>query len=151
MTFSERAAGLLFNCAQCTVERMSEHDELLRDLRIQRMAQAHKSVRAVAEELQGIVSTGMVQNNIVRERKGAGTDGDYGWVVHNDGTVHPGVALDWSIGRDGKVRPDRRLDTSQRDAFIRALHERAGWSMRAIAAQVGCSVGTVHRVVKGPA
>lgn len=52
----------------------------------------------------------------------------------------------WSTGLDGRVRPNRRLDTTERDKRIAKLYA-AGKSMRAIAAQVGCSVGTVHRVV----
>lgn len=49
-------------------------------------------------------------------------------------------------GADGKLRPGRRFDTTDRDAEIGGLHT-AGRSMRAIASEVGCSVGTVHRVV----
>ena len=52
-----------------------------------------------------------------------------------------------TMGLDGKVRPSRRLDTRGRDALI--VQMRAdGDSVRAIAAAVGCSVGTVHRVIK---
>jgi len=51
------------------------------------------------------------------------------------------------FGLDGKVRPGRRVDTTARDEHIRALRA-AGQSLRAIATQVGCSVGTVHRVLK---
>jgi transposase len=50
------------------------------------------------------------------------------------------------MGRDGKRRPDRRCDTSTRDARIIGLrHE--GYSLREIASEVSCSVGTVHRIV----
>lgn len=51
-----------------------------------------------------------------------------------------------SKGRDGKVRPNHRFDTSERDESIRSMHD-AGESLRTIAEKVGCSVGTVHRVV----
>ncbi len=50
-------------------------------------------------------------------------------------------------GRDGKVRPSGRADTGERDRQIHALHD-AGKSLRAIAAEVKCSVGTVARVLK---
>ena len=50
-------------------------------------------------------------------------------------------------GRDGKVRPSGRADTGDRDRQIHALHD-AGKSLRAIAAEVNCSVGTVSRVLK---
>jgi DNA-binding NarL/FixJ family response regulator len=60
-----------------------------------------------------------------------------------DGTVLVG----WSMGVDGKRRPDRRFSTAERDAEI--LRRRSeGESIRGIAAGVGCSVGTVHRVVR---
>lgn len=49
-------------------------------------------------------------------------------------------------GLDGKLRPNRRSDTTARDVRIIALHLE-GKSMRVIAAAVGCSVGTVHRIV----
>ncbi len=50
-------------------------------------------------------------------------------------------------GLDGKVRPSRRVDTGDRDGQIHALRA-AGKSLRAIAAEVKCSVGTVARVLK---
>ena len=50
-------------------------------------------------------------------------------------------------GRDGKVWPSGRADTGDRDRQIHALHD-AGKSLRAIAAEVKCSVGTVSRVLK---
>lgn len=56
------------------------------------------------------------------------------------------TAAGLAVGLDGKARPTRRFDTSRRDAEIRARHE-DGQSMRAIAAALYCSVGTVHRVV----
>jgi DNA invertase Pin-like site-specific DNA recombinase len=52
-----------------------------------------------------------------------------------------------TVGLDGKVRPNRRFDTTARDERIRSLHA-DGSSMRAIATEVRCSVGTVHRVLK---
>jgi hypothetical protein len=50
-------------------------------------------------------------------------------------------------GRDGKLRPSGRADTGDRDRQIHALRD-AGKSLRAIAAEVKCSVGTVVRVLK---
>ena len=51
------------------------------------------------------------------------------------------------MGVDGKVRPSRRIDTTDRDAEI--WKRRAdGESLRQIAEAVECSVGTVHRVLK---
>ncbi len=50
-------------------------------------------------------------------------------------------------GRDGKVRPSGWPDTGDRDRQIHALRD-AGKSLRAIAAEVKCSVGTVSRVLK---
>lgn len=55
-------------------------------------------------------------------------------------------SVGWAKGLDGKVRPDRRFDTRERDRRIAKLHK-AGQSMRAIARDIGCSVGTVHRVI----
>lgn len=60
-----------------------------------------------------------------------------------DGTI----AVGKSLGIDGKVRPDRRYWTGERDSEILRRRE-DGESMRTIAAAVGCSVGTVHRVIK---
>jgi DNA-binding transcriptional regulator YhcF (GntR family) len=60
-----------------------------------------------------------------------------------DGTITVGR----TIGLDGKLRPSRRFDTTARDNRIRELGA-GGRSVRAIAAEVGCSVGTVHRVLK---
>lgn len=51
------------------------------------------------------------------------------------------------MGLDGKVRPGRRVDTTQRDAEIRRLRA-SGFTVREVAARLGCSVGTVHRVAK---
>jgi transposase len=49
-------------------------------------------------------------------------------------------------GRDGKRRPNRHFDNTDRDARIHELRA-DGKSIRVIAAEVGCSVGTVHRVL----
>jgi hypothetical protein len=51
------------------------------------------------------------------------------------------------FGLDGKTRLNRRVDTTERDTRIRDLRS-GGKSMRAIAAEVGCSVGTVHRIIR---
>jgi transposase len=56
--------------------------------------------------------------------------------------------LGTTVGLDGKTRPDRWCDTSERDSRIKQLRE-GGKSVREIAREVGCSVGTVHRVMKG--
>lgn len=50
-------------------------------------------------------------------------------------------------GLDGKIRPSRRLDTTERDAAI-VSKRAAGLTVRQIAGALGCSVGTVHRVLK---
>ena len=49
-------------------------------------------------------------------------------------------------GLDGKIRPSRRYDTTDRDQTIRRLRAE-GKPLRTIATDVGCSVGTVHRVL----
>jgi transposase len=51
------------------------------------------------------------------------------------------------MGRDGKRRPDRRYDTSTRDAKIIGLRLE-GYSLRQIASEVSCSIGTVFRIVR---
>lgn len=53
-------------------------------------------------------------------------------------------------GLDNKLRPSRRYDTTDRDDAIRERRQN-GDSMRQIADVVGCSVGTVHRVLKSSA
>lgn len=60
----------------------------------------------------------------------------------DDGTITVGRTL----GLDGKIRPSRRVDTTERDLTIVAMRD-AGGSIREIAGKVGCSVGTVHRVI----
>lgn len=65
-----------------------------------------------------------------------------GYEPDEDGTI----AVTPVVGLDGKVRPSRRLDTDVRDNAIVELHRR-GDSMRTIARKVGCSVGTVHRIL----
>jgi DNA invertase Pin-like site-specific DNA recombinase len=61
----------------------------------------------------------------------------------DDGTV----PIRRLLGRNGKVRPSRRFDTIARDERIGSLRA-DGLTVRAIATEVGCSVGTVHRVLK---
>jgi DNA-binding NarL/FixJ family response regulator len=53
-----------------------------------------------------------------------------------------------SVGRDGKYRPKRRIDTRNRDDAIRRLRAE-GASIRTIATELDWSVGTVHRVLIG--
>lgn len=57
-----------------------------------------------------------------------------------------GVLVAGSIGLDGKTYP-RRTDPELPER-IRQLHK-AGWTIREIAAELGCSVGTVHRYGRG--
>jgi DNA-binding NarL/FixJ family response regulator len=90
----------------------------------------HSSVRLLAENL-----------------KAAGMDNVSPSSVWRVGKSKRGRQMGLSLGRDGKLRPDRRFDTTRRDAEIIELHDQ-GVSMREIAAKVGCSVGTVHRVIK---
>lgn len=59
-----------------------------------------------------------------------------------DGTILVGKCM----GLDGKMRPDRRFDTTVRDDNIRQLRA-SGATMRDIATSAKCSVGTVHRVL----
>lgn len=66
------------------------------------------------------------------------------WFTNDDGTL----LVTTKQGLDGKRRPSRRYDTTERDERIRLLHGRLT-PMADIAAEVGCSVGTVHRVLKG--
>jgi transposase-like protein len=90
------------------------------------------SIRATASVLGVSPSTVMRDLKGQRERDGDGADGT--------------IMVGWTQGNDGKWRPDRRFSTRKRDATIRQLYAE-GSSMRAIAGAVGCSVGTVHRVV----
>ena len=60
----------------------------------------------------------------------------------DEGRIDVGTVM----GLDGKRRPSRRFDTSARDEQICDLRY-SGKSLRTIAAEVGCSVGTVHRVL----
>lgn len=66
-------------------------------------------------------------------------------LTQNASVEHPRAG--WCFGLDGKWRPNRRHDTTQRDALIIRLHEQ-GMSVRGIAPAAGCSAGTVHRVLK---
>jgi IS30 family transposase len=87
-----------------------------------------KSIRALA------LARGVAPSTVHRHRKRR-TD----YRPNDDGTV-------MSKGLDGKLRPAQQVDTTDRDKRIRKLH-RAKMPMRAIAAEIGCSVGTVHRVI----
>jgi DNA-binding NarL/FixJ family response regulator len=89
------------------------------------------SIRAVAGLLQVSAST------VVRTRQR-----NPGYLPDEDGTIRVGKCK----GLDGKIRPNRRFDTTDRDARIVQLRS-AGKAVRAIAREVGCSVGTVHRVI----
>jgi DNA-binding Lrp family transcriptional regulator len=61
----------------------------------------------------------------------------------DDGTIRAWMAR----GLDGKTRLNRLVDTTDRDARIVSAYRSDGKTMRAIAREVGCSVGTVHRVL----
>jgi IS30 family transposase len=92
------------------------------------------SVRAIAKVLG--VSPSTAQRDLAEQR--AGRDRDLG----------PGrISVGWTRGTDGKLRPNRRFDTTERDNQIRRLRQQR-MSVRAIASEVGCSAGTVHRVLK---
>jgi hypothetical protein len=54
----------------------------------------------------------------------------------------------WCFGLDGKWRPNRRFDTRRRDRRIVELRVVNRQSIRAIATEMDCSAGTVHRVLK---
>ena len=54
---------------------------------------------------------------------------------------------EWITGLDGRRRPARRTDTTERDELIRARRAE-GLSLRAIALQAGCSHFTVARVLR---
>jgi IS30 family transposase len=70
-------------------------------------------------------------------------------ILHEQSDLGGGrFVLGTTVGLDGRARPDRRYDTSERDRRIEQLRE-AGKSVREVAREVGCSVGTVHRVLKG--
>ncbi|SDO18668.1 hypothetical protein SAMN04515671_0077 [Nakamurella panacisegetis] len=65
--------------------------------------------------------------------------------TNSDASINVGT----SRGRDGRLRPDRRFDTTHRDSIIKDLRA-GGLSVRQVAEAVGCSVGTVHRVMSLP-
>lgn len=90
------------------------------------------SIRAMASAF-GISPT-TVQKEI-REQPGYAPD--------ENGTIEVRRIL----GLDGKKRPSRRVDTTDRDERIGTLRA-AGQSIRGIAAELDCSVGTVHRVLR---
>ena len=88
------------------------------------------------------------ENNCSATPHGA-TEGERSTVpkCRENGTVeHRRDTKYWCLGLDGKWRPNRRFDTTSRDYNIVRLRT-TGWSMRDIAAEIGCSVGTVHRVI----
>lgn len=60
----------------------------------------------------------------------------------------PGWRPGYCLGTDGKWRPNSRFDTTERDLRIAAAKTQHGLSVRQIAKEIGCSVGTVHRVLK---
>jgi IS30 family transposase len=97
------------------------------------MSAERMSVRALAAML------GISPTTVMSDIKSAD-----GYAPNEDGMIEVGKVM----GIDGKVRPSRRIDTSRRDTLIRELFT-AGHSMRSIALQVGCSVGTVHRTIAG--
>jgi DNA-binding Lrp family transcriptional regulator len=92
------------------------------------MADSHMSIRAIAKAM-GISPTTVLK--LTRAEP------------DEDGMILVGKTL----GLDGKVRPDRLVDTTDRDARIVRAYREEGKAMRAIASEVGCSVGTVHRVL----
>lgn len=51
------------------------------------------------------------------------------------------------LGLNGKLYPNQRFDATRRDRRIVTLRVMDGKTIRAIAAETGCSVGTVHRVL----
>ena len=67
-------------------------------------------------------------------------------LTQNRTVEHPHDPRHWCLGLDGKWRPNRRVDNTSRDRNIVGLRA-TGRSMRDIAAEIGCSVGTVHRVI----
>lgn len=89
------------------------------------------SVRALAAVV------GMSPSTVQRDRAAAQ---DY--AAAEDGTILVG----WTMGVDGKLRPSRRVDTTARDEEVLRLRA-DGASIRAIAAKLECSPGTVHRVL----
>jgi len=109
---------------------LSKTDQPESDFR--RWARTEASIRQAAAIL------GCSPSTVLRDRQRAP---DY--QPADDGTIPVRRVL----GRDGKRRLNRRIDTTARDSRICELRD-AGQSVRAIAGEVGCSVGTVHRVLK---
>jgi IS30 family transposase len=96
------------------------------------------TVERVSESIRAIASAkGVAPSTVLRHRQ---RRDDYH--PDDDGMITVGMTK----GLDGKLRPSRQVDTRDRDNQIRKLH-REGQSMRGIAKDVGCSVGTVHRVI----
>lgn len=89
------------------------------------------SIRALAATL------GVSPATVHRDRRGADAV-----TTDEDGSL----LIPMTLGIDGRLRPTVRYDTSGRDRLIRQLRH-DGKSIRVIAQEVGCSVGTVHRVL----
>lgn len=98
-----------------------------RELAIAELARAGLSIRAIS------AATGHSPTTVQKYLAG--------WT--NDGQ---NVIVTMKQGLDGKRRPSRRYDTAERDHEIRLLHF-SGKTIAEIAAEVGCSVGTAHRVL----
>lgn len=64
--------------------------------------------------------------------------------TNDDGSIQ----VPTRTGLDGKRRPGRRFDTTYRDQQIGQLRH-DGQTVRQIATNLGCSVGTVHRTLTG--
>lgn len=90
----------------------------------------HMSLRVIA------TTVGVSATTVMRDLRKVDPDSP-------DGRIHVGKTM----GIDGKLRPDRRFDTTTRDTDIRTRRA-TGETVRQIASAVGCSVGTVHRVLK---
>lgn len=92
------------------------------------MADGHMSIRAIAAAMGNSPTTVLKTTRAEPDENGM-------------------IRVGKTLGLDGKVRPDRRFDTTDRDARIVRAYRSEGKTMRAIACEVGCSVGTVHRVL----
>lgn len=94
---------------------------------ILQLAQGGLSIRAIAS------ATGHSKTTIQKYLADWFTEGDTIW-VHS------------KKGLDGKNRPSRRYDITERDEAIKRLHFE-GKTQANIASEVGCSTGTVSRVL----
>lgn len=109
-----------------------------------------ETVEPVADEPQPVRRTGGMSTRALAQVLGVSASTVSRDLASEDTVDDQGrrlAAVSMVVGLDGKVRPSRRLDTAGRDAEIRRLRS-AEVSMRAIAAAVGCSLGTVHRVLR---